>query len=356
MSNGSRYVRAMLLALGTGVATGASLLGQSGVPPWPYGYLAPPSPGEAAPACTDPGRAVSCARPANPVPDDGVLRKLPGTDRTFTRNQAYFDYGPADWYPTDHPSMPSIVANGREKDGVRACALCHYPNGKGKMENAAVSGLSAGYILQQLADFTSGVRRSADPRKANTNEMTAIARALTPAEAKAAAAYFASIKWTPWVRVVEADESPKVRATENGLFLPIAGAGSEPLGQRIIEVPENPDRTNVMRDPRSGFIAYVPRGSVKKGEALVTTGAGKTTECAICHGDDLQGLGNVPGIAGRTASYTARQLYDFKAGTRNGTDAQLMKPVLARLNDADILAITAYLSSRVPPSSSGATR
>jgi cytochrome c553 len=150
--------------------------------------------------------------------------------------------------------------------------------------------------------------------------------------------------------VVEADEVPKVRATENGLFLPIDGAGTEPLGERIIEVPENPDRTNVMRDPRSGFIAYVPRGSIKKGEALVTAGASKTTPCAICHGDDLEGLGNVPGIAGRTASYTARQLYDFKVGTRNGTDAQLMKPVLAKLNDGDLLAITAYLSSRMPAS------
>lgn len=349
MTNG-RSAHAMLFAIGTVALVGPGLLSQTAVPPWPYGYFAPAAAGEAAPVCTDPQRAVSCARPAAPVPDDGILRKLPGTDQAFTRNQAYFDYGPADWYPADHPPMPSIVANGRETDGVRACALCHYPNGKGKMENAQVAGLPEGYILQQLADFTSGVRRSADPRKANTNEMIAIAKALTNAEAKAAAAYFASMKWTSWVKVVEADEVPKVRATENGLFLPIDGGGTEPLGERIIEVPENPDRTNVMRDPRSGFIAYVPRGSIKKGEVLVTSGASKTTPCAICHGDDLQGLGNVPGIAGRTASYTARQLYDFKVGTRNGTDAQLMKPVLAKLNDGDLLAITAYLSSRMPAS------
>ena len=346
----------MLWVLGMLAVAGPGLLAQSAVPPWPYGYFAPATPAESAPPCVDPQRAVSCARPAAAVPDDGILRKLPGTDRTFTRNQAYFDYGPADWYPADHPPMPPIVANGREKEGVRACALCHYPNGKGKMENAQVAGLSEGYILQQLADFKNGVRRSADPRKANTNEMIAIAKALTDAEAKAAAAYFASIKWTPWVTVIEGDAAPKVRATENGLFLPIQGAGTEPLGQRIIEVPENPERTNVMRDPRSGFMAYVPRGSIARGEALVTTGAGKTTECAICHGDDLQGLGNVPGIAGRTASYTARQLYDFKVGTRTGVDAQLMKPVLARLNDEDILAITAYLASRLPPPSTETTR
>src|SRR5688572_14615864 len=292
--------------------------------------MKPPAQGDSAPPCPPTARPFpDCAHPVTPTAKDGIKRTLPGSSRSFTRNEAHFDYGPGDWYPEDHPSMPDIVARGRQADGIRACGLCHYPNGQGKMENGGIAGLPAAYILQQLADFKSGVRKSADPRKANTNEMIAIARGLSDAEAKAAAVYFASMKWTPWVKVIEADEAPKVRATENGLFLPIEGAGTEPLGQRIIEVPENPERTNVMRDPRSGFIAYVPSGSIGKGEALVTTGAGKTTQCAVCHGDDLLGLGNVPGIAGRTASYTARQLYDFKTGTRNGTDAQLMKPVLA---------------------------
>jgi cytochrome c553 len=194
-----RSVGAILFAFGTLAVIRPPLAAQSAVPPWPYGYFAPAKPGESAPACTDPRSAVSCARPAAPVPDDGILRKLAGTDRSFTRNQAYFDYGPADWYPNDHPAMPPIVARGREPDGVRACALCHYPNGKGKMENAQVAGLTQTYILRQLADFKSGARRSADPRKANTNEMIAIARAPTDAEAQASAAYFASMKWTPWV-------------------------------------------------------------------------------------------------------------------------------------------------------------
>jgi cytochrome c553 len=322
---------------------------QSAVPGWPYGYFTPAAPGEAAPPCTDPRKPLTCARPAAPVPDDGILRKLPGTEKTFTRNQVFFDYGPADWYPGDHPAMPDIVAHGREKDTLRACSLCHYPNGKGKMENGHIAGLPAGYIIRQLNDFKNGLRRSADPRKANTNEMIAIARLLTDDEAKAAAEYFASMKWTPWVRVVEADMAPKVRANDNGLFLPIEGGGTEPLGQRIIETPENPDRTNITRDPRSGFVAYVPPGSIAKGGALVTGGGnGKTTQCAICHGDDLNGLGNVPGIIARTTSYTARQLYDMKVGTRNGPGAQLMKPVLAKLNDQDIIAITAFLSSRKP--------
>jgi cytochrome c553 len=73
------------------------------------------------------------------------------------------------------------------------------------------------------------------------------------------------------------------------------------------------------RDDGSPFVAYVPVGSIKKGEALVTTGgAGKTLRCAICHGQDLKGLGNVPFLAGRSPSYLVRQIYDIQKGMRKG--------------------------------------
>ena len=45
----------------------------------------------------------------------------------------------------------------------------------------------------------------------------------------------------------------------------------EPIGQRIVEVPEVLEQF-VHRDTHAQFIAYVPVGSVAKGEALVTTG------------------------------------------------------------------------------------
>jgi cytochrome c553 len=177
--------------------------------------------------------------------------------------------------------------------------------------------------------------------------MAQIARALTDEDAKAAAEYFASMKWRPWVRVVESETAPAVRSTTNGLFLPIAGAAPIPLGQRIIEVPENPEHTDVMRDPRSGFIAYVPIGSIAKGELLATTGGagGKTSQCTLCHGADLRGVGNVPGIAGRTASYTMRQLWDVKQGARK---SQVMAPVVAKLEVEDLISVTAYAASRMP--------
>jgi cytochrome c553 len=124
--------------------------------------------------------------------------------------------------------------------------------------------------------------------------------------------------------------------------------GTEPIGNRVITLPQ--DQTRVTkRDPHSGFVSYVPVGSIKKGEALVKTGAnGKTIACTTCHGDTLQGLGNVPRLAGRHPAYVARQLYMFKDGRRNGGDAQLMKKPVAQLTDDDIISVVAYLASLEP--------
>lgn len=269
---------------------------------------------------------------------DNSLKHLPGTTLEFTLKQIGNPFGPADWYPGDHPPMPEIVAHGRKPD-IWACALCHYPNGKGRPENAGVSGLPVSYFIQQMHDFKNGLRRSADPRKRNTNMMIAFAKAMTEDEIKAAAGYFGSMKWTPWIKVVETDTVPKTRLSV-GMFLPLEGNETEPLGQRIIEMPVNAEATEVLRDPRSGFIAYVPFGSLKKGESLVTSGS-----CGVCHGNDLKGLGPMPGIAGRSPSYLARQLYDMQQNTRKGEWTELMRPVVSRLSEEDILNVVAYVSS-----------
>src|SRR5208337_2569107 len=120
-------------------------------------------------------------------------------------------------------------------------------------------------------------------RKANTNVMIAIAKAMTGEEIQATAEYFGSMPWTPWIKVVETAMAPRTRIS-GGLFLALEGNEKEPIGNRIIEVPESAEATETYRDPRSGFFAYAPPGSVKKGEALVTSGGGKTLACGACHG------------------------------------------------------------------------
>ena len=58
---------------------------------------------------------------------------------------------------------------------------------------------------------------------------------------------------------------------------------------------------------------------------------------------------STPPIAGRSASYIVRQIYDMQTGTRNGQSAQLMKMAIARLDKEDIVAIAAYVAGLVPP-------
>jgi cytochrome c553 len=351
MNSMKNWARVVVIAAVFVAAVDASPQQQAGTeppPPWAYGFAT-----VAGSTPQGPGAAAAPAAGA-PAAEDTSLKHLPGSTLAFTLAQIRDGFGPADWYPQDHPQMPEIVAHGRKPE-VRACSLCHYPNGKGRPENAPVAGLPYTYFVQTMADFKNGARKSADARKANTNAMVGFATAMTDEEIKAAAQYFSAMKWTPWIKVVETDTVPKTRAA-GGMFLALDGAEREPLGDRIIEVPVNTEGTEMLRDARSGFIAYAPVGSIKKGEALVTNGAGKTTACAICHGSDLQGLGPVPGIAGRSPSYLGRQLYDMQHGSRTGNWVALMKPVVANLGNQDIVAIVAYLASReVAPASTSSS-
>ena len=70
--------------------------------------------------------------PAAPAPaDDGTKLTLPGAEKTFTLDQIRNRMGPADWFPGDHPSMPSVVAIGREQAGIWPCSLATIRTAKG---------------------------------------------------------------------------------------------------------------------------------------------------------------------------------------------------------------------------------
>lgn len=310
-------------------------------PPWAYGFKEP------APAGWTPPPPAPAAAPST----DPMLLSLPGTDRRFTKADIRNNFGPADWYPGDHPAMPEIVAHGRAP-AIWACARCHYPNGKGRPENAGIAGLPVEYFIEQLQAFRNGERVTSDPRKPNTKMMVDYAKAMTDEEIRAAAEYFGSMKWTPWIRVVETERVPQTTSS-GGMYLPVKGGADELLGDRIIEVPEDIEAVELLRSPRVGFIAYVPVGSIKRGEMLVTTGGGKTVACVTCHGPDLRGMtlpevGVMPGLAGRSPSYLVRQMFDMKTGQRHGKRVELMKPIVVNLTNDDLLAIAAYLASRTP--------
>lgn len=282
-----------------------------------------------------------------PAPDDGTVRSTPGSKAGYTLTQLRDRFLAPDWHPADYPAMPEIVARGRKPD-VYACGFCHRADGPGGPENANLTGLPRGYIIQQMADFKSGARKSAVPDRDPMRFKEQLAKAITDEELQAAASYFASIKPRSIVRVVESATAPKSQVTA-WYYSALPSGEQEPIGQRIVEVPEDP-QLFVNRDTRARFVAYVPEGSIKRGQALATTGQGRTVPCGTCHGPGLKGLAviNVPGIVGRSPSYLVRQLYDFKHKARAGTGATLMMSSVANLTLDDMIALAAYLGSQEP--------
>jgi cytochrome c553 len=274
------------------------------------------------------------------APDDGKSKQAPGSARSYTQAEIDDPMHPPDWFPGEHPPMPRVVAYGNGTT-VRACIGCHLANGHGHPENSRLPGSTSAYLARQLVDFRSGARAGVAAKI-----MIGIAKGMTEDEIRASSDYFAGLELRRWTKVVETEIVPKTYYRGNRR-LPLAEGGGEPIGNRIIEVPEDPAR-NALRDPHSGNISYVPVGILARGEALVATGAGKTIPCAICHGPALRGIGDVPGIAGQSPITVARQLYDMQSGDRRGGMAALMTAVVENLGPDDILAICAYVASRDP--------
>jgi cytochrome c553 len=274
-----------------------------------------------------------------PGPDENEIRQAPGSSRTYTRKQIDNLFNPPIWYPDQAVGMPKVVHSGAPP-GVRACAACHLQSGQGHPESGHISGLPVAYFLRQIQDYRDGNR-------IDKVWMTNMAKAMSYEDAAAAADWFSKLKPIKWVRVIETDTIPKSYFNKSRKRLPLSDGSTEPLGDRIAEFPEDPVRV-LDRDPNSGFIAYVPKGSLALGEKLVKDGAGRTLACAACHGDKLQGNAEIPRIAGISALYTVRQMFAFKTEERKGIFAEQMKPVVAELQEKDIIAVAAYLASLDP--------
>jgi cytochrome c553 len=319
----NRFLILLILSVASIFVAGAAALTQEAPPPWAY-PVNPPD--------------------FKPPPDDGTLRRVPNSTASMTLTQVRDLFYAPDWHPGDHPPMPEVVASGR-KPNVFACGFCHRADGPGGAENANLMGLPAAYIVQQLADFKSGARKSSVPNRVPAQFKAKLAADVTDAEVQAAAAYFSALKPRAVIRVVETKTVPKTSVT--AWFLSAVNTKEkEPIGERIIEVPKNLEQF-VSRDARSRFIAYVPNGSVRKGRALAASGD-QALRCGTCHGPGLKGLGVVPGIAGRSPSYIVRQLYDFKHGARAGADSALMKPSVEKLSIRDMISLAAYAASLKP--------
>ena len=263
--------------------------------------------------------------------EDPSPKTVPGSTKQYTPAQIDDLRNPPDWFPDGKPPVPMRVVKG---DGnLMACGSCHLMNGEGHPESATLSGLNADYFVQQMNDFRSGARKDF------ANRMDLISKAMTDQEIRDVAQWAAALKPTTFTTVTEAAMVPKTFVGQGRMRFVDPAGGTEPIGSRIITVPQDQERAR-HRDPNSGFIAYVPPGAIAKGQALAKSGG-----CTTCHGASLQGKGKVPTLAGLHPIYIARQLIHFKEGSRSGPDSTQMRKAVAQLTDEDIIALSAFAGS-----------
>jgi cytochrome c553 len=281
--------------------------------------------------------------------DTQARLRLPGSDAAFSAAQLKNMFDAVDWFPQAHAAMPPIVATGRAPE-VYACGYCHTPSGQGRPENAALAGLPAAYIVQQVADFKSGARRNAPHTDAYRPNglMITVAERVSDVDLAAAAAYFAAQQLRRRVVVLERTRIPHLTVV-GWVYARAPEAGDEPLGERLIEMMPDAKR-HEMRDDSLVYRAYVPPGSIGRGRRLAT--GDSATACTSCHGPALQGEALAPPLAGRSPSYVMRQLLAFQSGARSAPAGKPMQAVAAPLRIADMIDLAAYTASvplRAPP-------
>ncbi len=271
---------------------------------------------------------------------------VPNSQLAFSEAQLTDLYFAPDWHPELHSPMPAIVLHGRPP-GPYACGYCHLPGGQGRPENAALAGLPAGYIVQQVAEIKSGVRGSAwhgAPYRP-LDLMRDVAATATDTEVTAAAEYFSAQTLRPRVTVVERRRIPRMRVM-GWIYAIDPRGGEEALGQRLIEWTPDPSG-HENRDDSMLYIAFVPPGSVARGRDIALKGQGESAQaCSSCHGAHLQGMGLIPPLAGRSPTYLIRQLVAFQTKDRAGAAAAPMQAVAEKLRISDMIAVAAYAASQ----------
>ena len=182
----------------------------------------------------------------------------------------------------------SLLAQGEADAGagkIAVCVACHGQDGNMiVLPNVPkIGGQNEKYLLKQMQDIKSGVR--AAPL------MTGMLNALNDQDLVDVAAYFAS--------------------------LPMSQGATDPE-------------------------------KVALGETLYRAGNASigVAACSACHSPDGRGLASAgyPSLSGQDIAYTELQLKAFRDGVRQNDEAEVMRSIVARLNDAEIAALASYVA------------
>jgi cytochrome c553 len=191
-------------------------------------------------------------------------------------------------------TAPASAPPDTMQERLRACVACHGQAGRGisNVYFPRLAGKPAGYLYNQLIAFRDGRRKYAP--------MNYLLAYLPDEYLKKMAQYYAEIQ-------VPFDTPPPPTASQDVL-----------QHGRDLVMNGNPSR-------------QIPA-------------------CFACHGANLSGREpGIPGLIGLRADYITAQLGGWRYGTRTALEPDCMQLVAARLTEADVAAVAAWLSSMPIP-------
>ena len=238
------------------------------------------------------GREPSWAFPAinRTLPAEEGAKSVPGSSKSYTPAQIDDLMNPPDWFPDEHAPAPPLVQKGH--GAALACGACHLMSGEGHPESAGLTGFTAAYLVQQMADFKSGARK-------DSARMNAIAKDVSDEESRQVAEWFAALKPR---RVDEGHRSRDGAEDDRRPGAHALRAAGRRRSSRSATASSPCPRISREREAAIRTRASSPTcrqaASRKARRSSRRAARGKTIACGICHGDTLQGLGNVPRLAG----------------------------------------------------------
>jgi cytochrome c553 len=177
---------------------------------------------------------------------------------------------------------------------VQGCVTCHGQSGQGTANGAfpRIAGKPAGYLYNQLVAFRDGTRHYAPMN------------------------YLVAYLPDPYLREM-ADYYAKQRP-------PYARRDAAPADAAMLE----------------------------RGRTIATAGDARAgiPACIACHGARLAGMEpGIPGLVGLGSAYIAAQLTRWRVGSRHAAEPDCMKRIATRLSEADIAAVSVWLSRQDAP-------
>ncbi|WP_370807484.1 c-type cytochrome [Simplicispira lacusdiani] len=191
-------------------------------------------------------------------------------------------------------AAPPARADAGMAQRVRACTLCHGPEGRATPDGyfPRIAGKPAGYLANQLLNFREG-RRSYPP-------MAHLIEHLTEEYLREMAAHFAAL-----------------------------------------DLPYPPPP-----------VSQAPQAVLERGRALVQHGdtAREIPACVQCHGAALTGVAPaIPGLLGLPRDYLNSQLGAWATGQRRAQAPDCMAAIARRLAPQDVAAVSAWLAAQPVP-------